>query len=138
MSSLHQKRKQAALAILAAIGGSGFVAATPTLSMEIPKQIFMTVADIAMCTMIWDIYFDEELSQKDIKSILLELGLIAVVSVVTAFIIARAIIVLIDQLINRLGSIGWGVAGLFAGFITALLGIGWAFYCDDLYRHPSR
>jgi hypothetical protein len=138
VSNLNQKRKRVFVAILAAVCGSGVVIADPTPSIEIPKQIFMTVADVAMCAVIWDIYFDEELSQKDIKSILVELGLITLISVGTAYVTAKAITGLISQLIDGLGSIGWGVAGLIAGLATALLGLAWAFYCDDLYRHPSR
>lgn len=138
MSNLRQKRKRVFLVILAAVSSSGVVTAAPTPDMEIPKQIFLTVADVAMCTLIWDIYFDEELAQKNIKSILLDLGLIGVISVVTAFITAKAITALISQMTNWLGSIGWGVAGLIAGLATSLLGVGWAFYCDDLYRHQNR
>lgn len=125
------------MAILAAVSGGAVVTATPTPSMEIPKQIFLTVADVAMCTIVWDIYFDEELSQKDVKSILLDFGLIAVVSTVTAFITAKAITALISQLINLFGSIGWGIAGLIAGSATGILGVGWACYCDDIYRHQN-
>lgn len=137
MNNLNQKRKQAAMAILAATCASGVVAATPTPNIEIPKQIFLTLADVAMCTVIWDIYFDEELLQKDIKSILLELGLIAAISIFTAYITARAITTLTSKLTTSLGSFGWGIEGLIAGCATILLGMAWAFYCDDLYRHPS-
>ena len=138
MSDLHQKRKLVIMAILAAVSGCAVVTATPTASMEIAKQIFLTVADVAMCTILWDIYFDEELSQKDVKFILLDFGLIAVVSTVTAFITAKAITALISELINLFGSTGWGIAGLIAGSATGILGVGWAYYCDDIYRHQNR
>ncbi len=60
------------------------------------------------------------------------------ISVVTAFITAKAITALISQITNWLKPIGWVVTGLIAGLATSLLGIGWAFYCDDFYRHQSR
>lgn len=87
--------------------------------------------------MIWDIYFDEKLSQKNTKSILLELGLIAAISIFTAYITARAITTLTRNLSSSLGSFGWGIEGLIAGCATSFLGVAWAFYCDDLYRDPS-
>ena len=80
MSNLNLRRKKAALAILAAVGGSGVVMAIPIPNVEIPKQVFMTAANVAMYTVVWDIYFDEELSQKDVKSILLDLSLITLIS----------------------------------------------------------
>ncbi len=140
MSNLNHRRKKAALAILAAAGGSGVVMAIPIPipSVEIPKQVFMTAANVAMYTVIWDIYFDEELSQKDIKSILLDLSLITLISAGTAYITAKGTTALISDITNWLGAIGWGVAGAIAGSATGLLGLAWTFYCDDLYRNPSR
>lgn len=136
--NLNKKRKKAALAILAVAAGSGVVIAIPIPSGEIPKQVFMTVAAVAMYTVIWDIYFDEELSQKDIKSILVDLGLITLISAGTAYITAKGATALISDITNWLGAIGWGVVGIIAGSVTGLLGVAWASYCDDLYRNQSR
>lgn len=136
--NLNKKRKKAALAILAVAAGSGVVIAIPISSGEIPKQVFMTVAAVAMYTVIWDIYFDEELSQKDIKSILVDLGLITLISAGTAYITAKGATALISDITNWLGAIGWGVVGIIAGSVTGLLGVAWASYCDDLSRNQSR
>ena len=138
MSNLNLRRKKAALAILAAVGGSGVVMAIPMPSVEIPKQVFMTAANVAMYTMIWDIYFDEELSQKNVKSILLDLSLITLISAGTAYVTAKGTTALISDITNWLGAMGWGVAGAIAGSATGFLGLTWTFYCDDLYRNPSR
>ena len=135
---MNQKRKKAALAILAAVGGSGMVIAIPIVNIEVPKQVFMTVADVAMYTVIWDIYFDEELSQKDTKSILVDLSLITLISAGTAYVTAKGATALISEITNLLGAIGWGVVGVIAGVVTGLVGVALTFYCDDLYRNPSR
>ena len=137
MSSLHNKRKQVSIAILAAVFGTGVVTATPTPNLEISKQVFLTIANVAMCALIWNIYFDEELSKKDIISILLDLLVVTAISAFTAYITAKGITTLIDDITNWLGVIGWLVIGMIAGLATSLLGIGWASYCDDLYRHQT-
>lgn len=137
MSSLHHKRKQVFIAILAAVCGSSVVTATPTPDIEISKQVFLTIADVAMCAIIWNIYFDEELSKKDVISILLDLLVVTVISAVTAYITAKGITALINDVTDWLGLMGWGVIGIIAGLATSLLGVGWASYCDDLYRHQA-
>ena len=137
VSSLHHKRKQVFIAILAAVFGTGVVTATPTPNLEISKQVFLTIANVAMCALVWNIYFDEELSKKDIISILLDLLVVTVISAFTAYITARGITALINDVTNWLGVMGWIVIGIIAGLATSLLGIGWASYCDDLYRHQT-
>ncbi len=137
MSSLHHKRKQVFIAILAAVFGTGVVTATPTPNLEISKQVFLTIANVAMCALVWNIYFDEELSKKDIISILFDLLVVTVISAFTAYITARGITALINDVTNWLGVMGWIVIGIIAGLATSLLGIAWASYCDDLYRHQT-
>jgi energy-converting hydrogenase Eha subunit A len=137
IGQVKQKRNKAAIAILAAVVGTGVVTLNATPNIEIPKQMFITIADVAMCIMLWDIYFDEELSKKTIQSILSELFLITLSSIFTAYILARGITALTSYLTHAIGSIGWGVSGILAGLFTGLLGIGWTFYCDDWYRNSK-
>ena len=135
MSSLHHKRKKVSIAILATVFGSGLVTATPTPDIEISKQVFLTIANVAMCAIVWNIYFDEELSKKDVMSILLDLLVVTVISAFTAYIAAKGITALINDITNWLGVVGWLVIGVIASLATSLLGVCWASYCDDLYRH---
>jgi uncharacterized protein (DUF697 family) len=137
MSQIKHKRNKAAIAILAAAVGTGVVTLNPTPDLEIAKQVFITIADVAMCIMLWDIYFDEELSKKSIQSVLSELCLITLCSIFTAYILARGITALVHYLTHTLGAAGWGVSGILAGLMTGILGVGWTFYCDDWYRNSK-
>ena len=73
IDNLMQKRKQSCLVILATVFSSSVVAAAPRVSPDSVKEIFLTIVDVIMCMVIWDIYFQENLYQRNIKSILLEL-----------------------------------------------------------------
>jgi hypothetical protein len=132
-----QKRKKALLAILAAIIGTAAVTAHPSPHTEISKQIFIAIANVAMCVILWDIYFDERLKTLDTKAYLSELGLITLSSIVTAFVVAKGITTFTAHFSNGFGSLGWAIAGLLAAGVTGLLGTGWTLYCDDLYRNPK-
>lgn len=120
---------------MATVFGSALVAAAPKTNLDSAKQIFLTVTDVAMCMMIWDIYFGENLYQKNIKSIFLELLFVILVIAITAYIISKGLTVLGDQLVVWLGMIGWGVIGVMAALAACLLGVAWTFYCDDLYKN---
>jgi hypothetical protein len=135
MNNLTQKRKQSCLIILATVFGSAVVAAAPKGNLDSAKQIFLTIADVAMCMVIWDIYFEENLYQKNITSILLELFAVIILSAITAYIASRVITALGDRLILGLGGIGWWIIGAIAALIASLLGVAWTVYCDDLYRN---
>ena len=139
MSNLNHKRKQSGFVILATVFGSAAVAAAPKVNLDIAKQIFLTVADVAMCLAIWDIYFQESLYEKKIQSIFIELFFVIIVSAVTAYVASKGIIVLSTKLILGLGlgSVGWGIVAATAALVAALLGITWTFYCDDIYRNPK-
>jgi hypothetical protein len=135
MDDLTQKRQQSCLVIVATVFSIALVAAAPKINPNFVKEIFLTVADVAMCMMIWNIYLQENLYQKNIKSILLELFLVIVVIGITAYITSRGITVLSSKLTPRLGRIGWWIVGAIAALVTAILGIAWTFYCNDLYRN---
>jgi energy-converting hydrogenase Eha subunit A len=137
ISQVKQKRNKAAIAILAAVVGTGVVTLNPTPNIAIAKQMFITIADVAMCIMLWDIYFDEELSKKTIQSVLSELCLITLSSIFTTYILAKGITALTNYLTQSFGSIGWGISAILAGLFTGLLGLGWTFYCDDWYRNSK-
>ena len=135
MTNLTEKRKQSGLVILAIVFGSAIVAAAPKVNLALAKEIFLTVADVTMCLTIWDIYFEESLYQRKIKSILLELFFVVIVSAITAYVASKGVTSLSHELVPKLGTLGWVIIGAIAASIASLLGIAWTFYCDDLYRN---
>lgn len=136
--NLTHKRKKVSLIILSTVSGSAIVAGTPGVNLDLAKQVFLTIADIAMCMLIWDIYFEKNLYNKNIKSIVLELFFVVIVSGITAYITSKAITVFGDRLIQLLGIMGWVSLGAIAALATILLGTSWGFYCDDLYRNNDK
>lgn len=137
MSQVKHKRRKAGTVILAAAFGTGVVVLNPMPNMELAKQVFITIANVAMCIMLWDIYFDEELARKNLQSILSELFAITLSSIFTAYVLAKGITVSINYLTNTLGLIGWPISSILATVATGLLGLGWAAYCDDWYRNSQ-
>lgn len=137
MSNLGKKRLESINALARyALGGSTFAAA-PLPGGEVPKQIMLTASDVLMYTSIWKIYFEEELSSKELFKILAELGLITIAAAGTAYIVAKSSTALITEIANRFGIVGWGVAATVTGTLTGLCGLIWILYCDFLYEKKA-
>lgn len=114
------------------------ITAAPWLDVEIAKKLLLTFANITMFIIVWDAYFDEQLSKKDNFSILQDLFAVTCLSIITTFILSQSITKIVEKLVAILGMLGLGLASAIAGILTAILGIIWASYCDDLYRNsPS-
>lgn len=88
-----------------------------------------------MFIIVWDTYFDEQLSQKNLWGMIKDLLAVTALGTITTFITYRIIIKTIAKLILTWGGLGWFVGGAIAGTATAILGVIWALYCDDLYRN---
>ncbi len=78
-----------------------------------------------------------EFRQK-VDRIFVDLAMVTFVSAITAYITAKATIVSIETIVSWLKPIARIIAGSISGSVTGLLGIGWVFYCDDLYRNLNR
>ncbi|BAY09137.1 hypothetical protein [Calothrix sp. NIES-2098] len=139
MSSLGKKRLDATLAIATYSIGSGTASAAPTPGGEIPKQILLTASDVLMYTSIWKIYFEEDLTQKELVEILAELGLVTIAATGTAYVVSKASTALLKEISNWTGPLGWGVVAAIAGSLSGLFGVAWAIYCDGVYtqRQPQ-
>lgn len=139
MSSLGKKRLEASLAIATYAVGSGTASAAPTPGGELPKQILLTTSDVLMYTSIWKIYFEEDLSNKELVEILAELGLVTIAATGTAYVVSKASTALLKEITNWTGPLGWGVVAAIAGSLSGLFGVAWAIYCDQLYsqRQPQ-
>jgi hypothetical protein len=139
VSSAGKKRLEATLAIATYAIGSGTASAAPTPGGELPKQILLTASDVLMYTSIWKIYFEEDLSRKELVEILAELGLVTIAATGTAYVVSKASTALLKEITNWTGPLGWGVIAAIAGSLSGLFGVAWAIYCDQLYsqRQPQ-
>ena len=138
MSKLRKKRKRVIYTLLAIIISNSLITAAPYLEIELIKKFLLTFANVVMFIIIWDVYFDEQLAKKSNLSILQDLFAVTCLSVITTFILSQGITKMIGWLIAIFGKVGFGVAGAIAGLVTAIIGVVWASYCDDLYRNsPS-
>ncbi|MCP2729924.1 hypothetical protein [Limnofasciculus baicalensis] len=133
MSNLGKKRLDTIWAIASYAAGSSTIAAAPTPGGTITKQVILTASDILMYTQIWKTYFEEELSEKELIDMLKDLGLIAVAAAGSAYIVVQSSTIIVREIINWFGPIGWGISAIITGSLNALCGAALAIYCDRIY-----
>ncbi|BCL34713.1 hypothetical protein [Nostoc sp. MS1] len=138
MSEIGKKRLETVLAIATYSISSGTATAAPTPGAEIPKQIVLTASDSLMYTSIWNIYFQEDLSNKEMLDILLEIGLVTVGAAGTTYIVSKASTAILKEITNWTGPLGWGVTAAIAGSLSGIFGVAWALYCDQLYSQREK
>jgi len=124
------------IGLAAVVASNSIITSIPVLD-EVVKNIFLTFANIVMFIIVWDVYFDAQLSQKSPWGIVKDLLAITAVGTITTFIAYRLIIKTSIKLILNWGFLGWIAGGAIAGITTAIIGMIWAFYCDDLYRSSA-
>lgn len=128
-----KKRIEAVLAIAGYAASGGAVSALPSPGVEMPKQFVLTAADIGMYTLIWKIYFEEDLSHKNLLEILAELGMVTIGAMGTAYVVAKVSTAILSEINDWFGPVGWGVKAAIAGSLSSLFGLAWMLYCDNLY-----
>jgi hypothetical protein len=132
-----KKRIEAVLAIAGYAASGGAVSALPSPGVEVPKQFVLTAADIGMYTAIWKIYFEEDLSHKNLVEILVELGIVTIGAVGTAYIVAKVSTAILSEINDWFGPVGWGFKAAIAGTLSGLFGLAWTLYCDRLYSQKE-
>ena len=134
MSDIGKKRVEAAWTIAGYATGGGAVSATVTPGVEVPKQLLLAVSDMFMYGTIWKIYFEDDLTQKELLEILAELGLVTVTATGAAYLVAEATSAIAREIADWLGPSGWWISGVIASTLTGTIGALWALHCDQLYQ----
>ncbi|MBD2253779.1 hypothetical protein [Nostoc parmelioides] len=138
MGKLDKKRIETVLFITTSSISGATTSAIPSPGGEIPKQFILTASDILMYTSIWKIYFEEDLSSKSLSEILVDLGLVTVGAIGTAYIVGKASTAIIKEITNWTGPLGWGVTAAIAGSLSGIFGVAWALHCDRLYSQKKQ
>lgn len=139
MSNLGKRRLDSASIIMTCALGNASVSVAPTPGIELPKQFLMSASDVLMYARIWKIYFEEDLSNKNIVDMLTELGFVCAVGAGTGYVVSKVSTAILKEITNWTGPLGWGITAAIAGSLSGLFGAAWALYCDNLYsqKHPD-
>lgn len=136
--SLGRRRVEAGLAITAAALSTGGGSGAPTPSLELPKQLAIAGADLAMLAAVYRIYFDENPTEESVEALLQEYGLATVAGGALVYGGMKLTEGLMAEALNFIPLAGWGISALITGSVTGMVGLSWAAVCDGHYQLGTR
>jgi uncharacterized protein (DUF697 family) len=106
------------------VGGGG-AAAIPTPGFETHKHLALSTNEVTMCVRIASIYSGIDVSKDKVIELLKEAGIAVSIGGGLALVATKIGHGVLNELLNFIPIIGWGIKGVLAGSLTA--GGGWAF-----------
>jgi hypothetical protein len=135
--SLAKRRRKAISILLTAAGGTGSVSAAPTPGLELPKQAVVGLADALVFSNIYQAYFDEDLDEESLRSMLQQTGAAVAVGGGVAYVSIKLTEGLLAEVLNFVPGLGWLISGAVTASITVCFGALWAALCDYSVRNGT-
>ena len=133
-AELEKKRMTALLCLFGAALATGASSALPTPVLEVPKQLALGAADAGLCLTIYQIYFGDVVTGRDLLALLQEAGLVTVISGAVGYAGVKVLQGMFDEAANLLTLPGFLLSGTITASETLLIGALWMLYCEDRYR----
>ncbi len=130
---LQKKRYDSFVKVMQTVGGATLTGAVPTPTLEIAKQLGISIADAWMCLEIYRYYFGESLSKQSFNQLLQTTGVIILGGGLVGYVgirLAQAILSEILDIIPIANSIITAVA---FGSSTFVVGLAWMAIVEQNY-----
>ncbi|MBX3420465.1 MAG: hypothetical protein KF752_02800 [Pirellulaceae bacterium] len=133
-SQIAKKQTDTVYSIGIAILGTGGISALPTPMLELPKQLGIAAADLALMLQIHQIWFSEVVSKKTFEDLMQEAGLASLIGGVVVYTGVKVTEGLLAEATNFAPVIGWIVSGIITGSVTGLVAYVWWQFCETRWR----
>lgn len=128
--SLMKKRKSALWLIVPTATVTGGASGAPTPALELPKQLVVTAADVALLAGIYNVYFDEDIEPANMIELLMHSGMVIAVGGTVVYGGVKLTEVCLAEILNFVPGVGWLVSGMLTASVTATVATLWWWHCD--------
>lgn len=132
--SFSKERRKVKQILLGAAAANGGLSATPTPTVEGPKQVAIGLADILVFSGIYEAYFDEELDEQSLQRLLMDTGVAMAVGGGFAYVSIKLGESVLAEVLNFVPVVGWLVSGAITASMTMTFGFLWAWACESSIR----
>ncbi|MCY3573173.1 MAG: hypothetical protein OXG92_08715 [Chloroflexi bacterium] len=132
-ADLQAMRYEALLKIMRTMGGVALSGAVPTPTLELAKQLGISITDAWMCFDIYRTYFGKDLKKQELAHMLQTTGLIFLGGGIAGYAGIRLAQVLLRDLLETIPIANAIITGIAFGSSTLLLGLAWLALVEQSY-----
>lgn len=132
-TKLEKKRYDSLLKITRTMGGAALSGAVPTPTLELAKQLGISIADAWMCFDIYKTYFDKDLSKQDLARMLQTTGVIVLGGGLAGYVGIRLAQALLSEILEQIPIANSIITGIAFGSSTFIIGLAWLAIVEQSY-----
>jgi len=131
--NLQKLRYDCLLKITRTMGGVALSSAVTSPSLELAKQLGISITDAWLCLDIYRAYFGKDLSKQDLAKMLQTTGLIVLGGGIAGYMGIRLAQALLSEILERLPIANAILSGLAFGSSTFIIGLAWLAIVEQSY-----
>ena len=122
---LQKMRYDSLLKITRTMGGAALSGAVPTPTLELAKQLGISIADAWMCFDIYKTYFGKDLSSQDLARMLQTTGVIVLGGGIAGYVGIRLAQAILSEILEQVPIANSIVTSIAFGSSTFIVGLAW-------------
>ncbi len=135
---LRKMRYDALLKITRTMGGAALSGAVLTPTLELAKQLGISIADAWMCFDIYRVYFGKELSKQDLNRMLQTSAVVVLGGGIAGYVGIRLAQALLSEILEQLPIANSLVTGIAFGSSTLIIGLAWLSIVEQSFFERNR
>lgn len=132
-TKLEKMRYDSLMKITRTMGGAALSGAVPTPTLELAKQLGISIADAWMCFDIYKTYFDKDLSKQDLARMLKTTGVIVLGGGLAGYVGIRLAQALLSEILEQIPIANSIITGFAFGSSTFIIGLAWLAIVEQSY-----
>ncbi len=129
----EKKRYDSLIKITRTMGAAALSGAVPTPTLELAKQLGISIADAWMCFDIYKTYFGKDLSKRDLASMLQTTGVVVLGGGLAGYAGIRLAQALLSEILEQIPIANSIITGIAFGSSTFIIGLAWLAIVEQNY-----
>lgn len=129
----EKKRYDSLIKITRTMGGAALSGAVPTPTLELAKQLGISIADAWMCFDIYKTYFGKDLAKRDLASMLQTTGVVVLGGGLAGYAGIRLAQALLSEILEQIPIANSIITGIAFGSSTFIIGLAWLAIVEQNY-----
>ena len=130
---LQKKRYDSFVKVIQVVGGATLTGAVPTPTLDIAKQLGISIADAWMCLEIYRYYFGESLSKQKFSQLLQGTAVIALGGGIAGYVGIRLAQAILSEILDMIPIANAIITAVAFGSSTLIVGLAWMAIVEQNY-----